>query len=166
MWARNLDATVLRDASWWHWTITILLLAAHLAGVPGALAAATILCLAMARWYLARLRAVQPFPVQIRVAFAGLLMLGLLPQMAWIHWIQLFGTSAMVTFGYCPLARLLMLASWNRCTPLSLALVGDVIFREPTGGGILSARGDMPNVASCSLAGRSQYPTGELHGEK
>lgn len=166
MLARTLDATVLRDASWWHWTITILLLAAYLAGVPWALAAATILCLAMAGWYLARLRTVKPFPVQIRLAFAALLMLGLLPAMAWIHWIQLVGTSAMVTFGYCPLARLLMLAPWNRSAPLSLALVGDLIFREPTGGGILAARGDMPNVASCSLAGRNQYPTGGWHGEK
>lgn len=153
MGSRCFDSRVLRDASWWHWAVTIPMLAAHLAGVPWALAAATVLCLSMGAYYLVLLHAIKPFPVQIRLAFAVLLLAGLAPGLWWIHWVQIAGTSAMVTFGYCPLARMLMLAPWNRSAPLSLSLVGEVIFHEPTGGGLLAVRGDGPNIASCSLAG-------------
>jgi hypothetical protein len=154
MWSRRFDSSVLRDASWWQWAVTVPLLAAHLAGVPWALAAATALCLAMAAWYLALVRAIKPFPVQIRLAFTVLLLAGLAPGLWWIHWVQLVGTCAMVTVGYCLLGRMLMLAPWNRSSPLSLTLVGNVIVREPTGGGLLAARSEAPNLARCSLAGR------------
>jgi hypothetical protein len=150
--SRRFDPTVLRDASWWHWVLTIPLLAAHLAGVPWALAAVTALCLALAAWYFAVLRSINPFPVQLRLAFVVLLLAGLLPGMAWVHWVQLVGTSAMVTLGYCLLGRMLSFAPWNLAAPLTLALVGDALFRQPTGGGLLAVR-DRPNVACCSPAG-------------
>jgi len=148
---RRFDPSVLHDPSWWHWVATVPLLAAHLAGVPWALAAAILLCLLMAAWYAARLRAIQPFPVQIRLAFAALLLAGSAPGMSWLHWVQLGGTSVMVTLGYCLLGRLLMLAPWNRSMPLSLSLLGDALFRWPTAGGILAAECSPP--AACSLAG-------------
>jgi hypothetical protein len=45
--------------------------------------------------------------VQVRVAYMGLLAVGIVPWMQWVHRVQLFGSISMVTVGYCPLIRTL-----------------------------------------------------------
>jgi hypothetical protein len=129
-----LNTRVLADPAWWHWAITIPLLAAHVCALPGAIEAALVLCATMALYYLLRLRRVRPFPVQVRLAYLGWLLMGLLPAMHWMHYIALAGTTAMVTVGYCPLGRVLSLLWFNRTEHLSLSLLKRVLSSPPDGG--------------------------------
>jgi hypothetical protein len=152
----TLEREALRDPSWWHWAATVPLLALHLAGVPWALPMAAGLCAAMAAGFLAVVRSPRPLPVQIRVAYLGLLLVGMLPWMGWVHWVQVAGTSAMVAIGYCPLARVLMLMAWNRSRPFTLAAVRHAFLESPTGGGLFRAillerPGEESAAPSCSL---------------
>src|SRR5690606_36286313 len=112
MRAAKLDLHALQDASWWHWAATVPLLAGHLAGIPVCLAAAMVLCGLMAVYFWAQVRDVRPMPVQVRLAYLALLLAGTLPALAWVHWVQVVGTSAKVLVGYCPLVRMLTLLPW------------------------------------------------------
>jgi hypothetical protein len=129
-----LETRVLEDPSWWHWAVTIPLLAAHVLGLSWAIELALLLCAAMALYYRLRLRRWRAFPVQVRLAFVGWLLLGLLPAMHWMHYVALVGTTAMVAVGYCLLGRLLALLWFNRSEPLTLALIKRVLLSSPDGG--------------------------------
>src|SRR5262245_27002713 len=128
-----LDRHVLLDLKWWHWAITVVLLGAHLLGWPWAIEAALALCAVMAVYYLFRFRSLQAFAVQTRLAYFGLLSLGLLPDMQWLYYIALVGTSARITVGYCFLGRLLGLAWFNRTEPLTFSLVTRQLLAAPEG---------------------------------
>jgi hypothetical protein len=143
---------VFADLAWWHWAITIPLLAAHLAGFSWAIWAALGLCAAMALYYLLRFRSPRPIPVQVRLAFLAWLLIGLLPAMRWMYYFALVGITARVIFGYCLLARVLGLFSFNRSAPLNVALLrrqflspsdGGLFVREP----LLEAA---PAISSCA----------------
>jgi hypothetical protein len=144
---------VLKDVSWWHWVLTIPLLAAHLAGVPWAIVAAMVLCAAAGSYFYLRLKQLRPYPVQVRIAYLGLLALGTVPGMHWLYWIPLVGTTVMVTTGYCPLIRTLSLAGWNRTEPFQWSLVWQAFFREPCAGGLLqwTTPTSLSTTSSCSL---------------
>jgi hypothetical protein len=49
------------------------------------------------------------FPVQVRLAYTGLLLVSLWGPMNWLFWVPAIGTIAQVLFGYCTLARCLSL---------------------------------------------------------
>lgn len=66
--------------------------------------------------------------MQVRIAYLGLLILGVWTPLQCIHWLQLIGTSARVLVGYCFLARTLSLLPWNRFQPLSWALFNRTFF--------------------------------------
>lgn len=158
------DRQTLTDSSWWHWAATVPLLAAHLLRYPGALTAALLLCAIVGGYFFLRLRQVRPFPVQVRLAYLGLLFVGTLPWMAWIHWTQLAGTSAMVAVGYCPLARMLSLLPWNRNEPLSRALAWRVFVQDSCSGGLVqwAAVSSPASGACCSLRGSPVQATCSL----
>jgi len=149
----TIDWRRLLDAGWWHWVVTIPLLAAH--ATLGAertrpcFEAALLLCVAMAVF--ARRRTGEPgaMAVQVRVAFAALLVLGLAPAARWFHWVQLAGMTSMVAVGYCPLERLLSLMPWNHDGPTTAGLVLTTFLTPPGCGGILRPieRGDAPATA-------------------
>ncbi len=103
----NVDAKMTRsrfnDIKWWYWLATAMLLAAYLvAGLRTAIFAAIALTAGQLVHVAAREREPAAFPVQVRAAYLGLLMIGLYPPLVFIHWIQLAGTWAMVLVGYCP----------------------------------------------------------------
>jgi hypothetical protein len=133
----RIDRHVLRDASWWHWATTLPLLVAALAGYRWAIVAAMVWCGVMGIYFYVRLRQLRPFPVQVRIAYLGLLAIGTLPWMKWIHLMQLIGTTTMVTTGYCPLIRLMSLTPINRTDPLTLSLMWRTLFQEPCVGGLI-----------------------------
>jgi hypothetical protein len=153
----KLNVSVMTDPSWWHWAATVPLLAAHLAGVEGVIQGAIGLCAAMSLWYLVRTGGLRPYPVQIRLAYLAMLLGGLVPGFAWLHAVQLIGTSAMIAVGYCALARALSLAPWNRSERLSWRLVRSAVL-APVAGGMWSpgTAGAAACEASCSLAARPQ----------
>lgn len=128
------NTRVLTDPGWWHWAATVPLLAAHLLGSPRAGEAALALCIAMSLYFLPGARGLRPFAVQVRLAFAVLLLLGLLPAMGWIYVAALAGTVARVLVGYCLLARVLQLVWFNRSEPLTSALLRRVFLAPPDGG--------------------------------
>ncbi len=147
-----IDLRVFTDPSWWHWTATVPILILYLNGLSWAIWAAAGLCALATGYFLIHTHAVKHYSVQIRIAYLGWLMVGLLPWMSWMHWIQLAGTSAMVTVGYCPLARLLRLLPFNRSIPLTWSLFIRSFFRDPCAGGLVGWSVDaQPQPACCSI---------------
>jgi hypothetical protein len=95
--------------------------------------------------------AITAFPVQVRIGYLGLLVLGLWEPLGWIHWVQAVGTSVRVALGYCLLARTVSLLPWNRCEAFSMNLLRRTYFtrrgpscssRKEEGWGIL-----MPSIS-------------------
>lgn len=88
--------------------------------------------------YLARGHRPSTLPMQVRIAYLGILALGLWPPLSLLHWMQLAGTSALLAFDYCPLARTLSLMPWNRRVPLTGRLVLRVLLAPPVRGSTLA----------------------------
>jgi hypothetical protein len=130
MWAH-------RDLGWWYWLASVALLVAGLAGGPLGFAPVIALNLVQALHFLLREGRVGAFPVQVRLAYLGLLLAGQWQPLQVVYWVQLLGTSAMVLFDYCPLARCLSLMPWNRRAPLSVGLVLRTFLSPPVRGNIL-----------------------------
>ena len=120
-----------------YWLITDLFLAAGLLLWPPALYAAIAVTTLHNLHFVLRNPGIHSFPLQVRFIYLGLLIIGQLPYCQWINWIQLLGTTALVTIDYCPLARILSLAPWNRQQPLTWGLFTKAIFTPPVKGSIL-----------------------------
>ena len=122
---------------YYYWLLTNILLAAGLLISPYVL----YLAMAVTMVHSVHLLVLQPgitfFPMQVRIGYLVLLILGQGAFLAWIHWIQLLGTTALLTTGYCPLARVLSLAPWNRNRPFSWNLFVTAIFTPPVSGSIV-----------------------------
>jgi len=125
--------TTNRDLGWWYWFMTAGLLGAGLLGWTAGVSLAMLLCAVQIAHVIWLTRDVTSFPVQVRAAYLGLLFAGLWGPLQWIHWVQLVGTSARVVIGYCFMARVLSLASWNRQQPLSWDLITRTFFSGQTG---------------------------------
>jgi hypothetical protein len=126
-----------RQMDWWYWLVTDGLLIGYLAGWRWGADPVIALTVIQAVYYLYRERRIAAFPVQVRLGYLLLLVLGTIPPLGFIHWIQLAGTTAVVTVGYCPLARILALMPWNRRRPLTAAFVWNTIVSPPVAGSIL-----------------------------
>ena len=87
--------------------------------------------------FILREKSLSAFPVQVRITYFGLLFLAQAPFMFWIFWWQLIGTSAMVFFEYCFLARCLSLLPWNKQENYSLELIKSTFLSGPVKGNIL-----------------------------
>jgi hypothetical protein len=136
-----------------YWQITALLLVSHfagwLAGLPLAMAL-TLLQLGHFGWYRRDLLA---FEVQVRAAYLALLLVGTLPGCWPLHVIQFIGVNAFLVADYCPLARLLALAPWNRRQPFTLALLRQAFLSPPVRGSIL----DVVNRATLDSGHRAVH---------
>lgn len=126
-----------REVSWWYWVATAALLMAGLSGWSEAFHAATALSALQVLHFHRREGRLAAFPVQVRLAFTGLLLLAAWPPMHWLFWVPAIGTSAQVLFGYCLLARVLSLLPWNRREPLSGRLLWRTLSAPPVRGSIL-----------------------------
>jgi hypothetical protein len=125
------------DIAWWYWAALALLLAAETIWPATALAAVGLGVVQSVHFY-ARTERMGALPVQVRATYLGLLVAGLWPPLAFIHWLMLGGTLARVAFDYCPLARTLALMPWNRTQPLTLRLVRCAYLTPPVEGSILA----------------------------
>jgi len=119
-----------------YWLITDLFLAAGLLYWPPALYGAIAVTTIHNLYFVMRSHGNQGFSLQVRFIYLALLIIGQLPYCRWINWIQLAGTTALVTIDYCPLARILSLAPWNRTVPMSWSLFTKAIFTPPVNGSI------------------------------
>lgn len=126
-----------KQVSWWYWAVTSVLLIFGLAGRFEAFYLAAGLSAVQIVHFRLREGRFMAFPVQVRVAYTGLLLLALWGPMNWLFWVPGIGTPAQVLFGYCTLARCLSLLPWNRREPLSWGLVWRTFASPPVKGNIL-----------------------------
>ena len=122
---------------WWYWTATTILLIGVVAGNVQSLQAVIALNAVQVTHFIFREKSLIAFPVQVRITYFGLLLLAQAPFMFWIFWWQLIGTSAMVLFGYCFLARCLSLLPWNIKQVYSLELIKTTFLSPPVKGNTL-----------------------------
>ena len=130
------------EPSWWVWTGTALLLAVGISGHPQFFAAAIALSAMQTVFFLIRERGFAAYSVQIRVAYAVLLLIAFLPVLQWFYWVLMVGTLARVLFGYCLLSRLLSLMPWNRHEPITFDLLRRTLLTPPV---VRSFRHGVPN---------------------
>lgn len=141
----------MRTLAWWYWLAMAATLAVELAGLAPALRPALVLGAVQVAHFLLREKQLSAFPVQVRLAYLGLLLIGTWEPLRFIHWIQLAGTTAMVAFNYCPLARALSLAPWNRQGPLTARLVWTTFASLPVAGSVLERPHPQPAEAATEL---------------
>ena len=122
---------------WWYWTLTTGLLVGFLAGFEQCLQAVIALNIVQVVHFIIREKSISAFPVQVRITYLGMLFAAQAPYMYWIFWWLVIGTSAMITFGYCFLARLSSLLPWNRSESISSELLKRTFFSAPQKGNIM-----------------------------
>ena len=125
------------NIAWWYWAATTLLLTGVVAGNNESLHAVIILNAVQVIHFILREKSLTAFPVQVRIAYFGLLLLAQAPWMFWIFWWQLIGTAAMVLFDYCFLARCMSLMPWNKTEDYSMELVKRTFVSAPVKGNVL-----------------------------
>jgi hypothetical protein len=130
---------------WWYWALTTILLVGVLAGNSQSLQAVIGLNIVQVIHFVIREKSLIAFPVQVRVTYLGLLFAAQAPYMVWIFWWQLIGTSAMVLFGYCFLARLLSLLPWNKKHSYSIEMLKRTFVTPPQKGNVMQG---LPAIAS------------------
>ena len=136
-----------RDISWWYWAASEVLLVAGLAGVAGAFPLVVVLALVQVIHFRTREGSFAAFPVQVRLAYAAIVITAPWPPLNWVYWLPAIGTMAQVTVGYCPLARTLSLLSWNRTDPLTWELMRRTFLSPPVRGSVLQGLPPLPSDA-------------------
>ena len=119
------------DLATTYWLATVPLVSGAALHCRWSLAAALILTTVQAIHFAVRAHDPTAFPVQVRSAYFALLLLGTCPAFAWVHWLQLVGTTARVAANYCLLARGLSLLPWNRTAPFTIDLLSHAFFAPP-----------------------------------
>jgi hypothetical protein len=103
------------DIRWWFWLVTLLFIAATLAGVPGAHAGVIALSAAQVLFFWAQEKSLSAFPTQIRIAYFLFTLFGLWPATRLpIYALLLLGTIMVTFFGRCVIALVLHRMPWNR----------------------------------------------------
>jgi hypothetical protein len=103
------------DIRWWFWAATLAFIVAALAGWTPGYAAVMAISAVQVLFFLAQERHPAAFPVQIRVAYFGLTLFGLWPEVRWpVYLVLLLGTLMVTFLGRCSIALVLKQMPWNR----------------------------------------------------
>ena len=124
---------------WTVWFVTDLCLAAGLTYWPDMLYITMLVVALHSLHFYSVTPKVWSFPMQVRIIYFAFLVLGQHPYLRWINWIQLAGTTALITVDYCPLARMLSLIPWNRTRTLNWKFIKAAVFSRPVYGSIIDA---------------------------
>ncbi len=93
---------------------------------------------------------VDPFPVQVRLAYLFWVSIGkYVPSMIILMYITTVGLAANLFLNYCPLARLMHLMPWNRTESLPLAFLKRVFLRPPSQGRFIPRENGQTTDAGC-----------------
>jgi hypothetical protein len=127
-----------RRIDWWYWLATVTLLsgAVVLDAGPLLLGAIGLTALQILHFSIGS-RGLVTFPIQVRIAYLLLLLIGAWPPLGFIHWIQVVVTWTVVVTDYCLLARCLSLLPWNRVDPLTRAEILGTFLRPSTAGSVM-----------------------------
>jgi hypothetical protein len=127
------------DLGWRYWLATALALST--ASLLGGAAFLLVIAVSLAHLchFALRQRSLSAFPVQIRLAFLGFVLLAYPEGWQWLYWLPLCGVWVRVLFGYCLLARTLSLLPVNRRVPLTLDYLKRAFLTPPVRGSILAA---------------------------
>lgn len=121
---------------WIYWAITDILLIAAVAGWSEGLSLAIALTIIQIIHFYVETPQLKSFPVQVRIAYLILLLLALWSPLFFILYPVILGTTAMVVFDYCFLARFMSLMPWNHQQGMSLGLIKRTFFSKPVNGSV------------------------------
>lgn len=124
------------EITWWVWFLLAGLLIWGLTSAPAARQAALVIAVLQAVTFIAHNHNLRHFPTQVRAAYALWMAASFVPELTFMYWIQTVGTTALVLAGYCPLARMLLLAPWNRSVPLTWLRLAVIAFHPPIRGSV------------------------------
>ena len=124
------------DKVWIYWFITDILLIADVMGWSYGLELAFALTLIQVVHFDLEQGSMKAFPTQVRIAYALILILAFWPPLYWLIYPVILGTTAMVLFDYCFLARFMSLMPWNHNQPFSFSMVYRTFFSRPVEGSV------------------------------
>jgi len=136
-----------KDIGWWYWlTLSTLLNLSVYGVIDGYILAITVAALHFVH-YAIRESSLTAFSVQVRTVFLFCLLASYPEPMQWLYWVPAIGTIARVLFGYCILARILMLFPANRTHPLSWNFAMSAIFSRPIRGNVKHGLGKYRDIS-------------------
>ena len=118
----------------WGWLVINLLLIAHVTGFRYVIFIAAGFLLAQSLYFYSQGLRWRDLKLQVRLTYSLLLMVDIVLPWHLIHSAQILGTTALLVFDYCFLARTLLLMPWNRNQGFSWALMGKAYFSPPVPG--------------------------------
>ena len=121
---------------WTYWAITNLLLIIGVTTEPNAITWAIAFNIIQVIHFFWLTPKISNFAVQVRIAYLLLLLLALYPPLYFIFYLQILGTTAMVVFNYCFLARFISLMPWNNNQKLGSTLIVKTFFSKPVEGSV------------------------------
>ena len=126
-----------KDYGWWYWLASTICLWLAVTIYPMAYEWALLIAAVQLVHFSFVQGSITKFPVQIRLGYLSFLLLALPEGFEWTLWIPAVGTLARVLFGYCIMARMLMLLPFNRQINLTLKFVRNAFLARPVRGNIL-----------------------------
>jgi len=127
----------IKDHGWWYWLASTICLWLAVTIQPVAYEWALIIAAIQLLHFSLAEGGLGKFPVQIRIGYLSFLLLAIPEGFEWTLWIPAVGTLARVLFGYCIMARMLMLLSFNRQQVLDWPFVKVAFLAPPVRGNIL-----------------------------
>lgn len=118
----------------WGWLVINLLLMAHIAGYKYVIFIAAFILLWQSLYFYIKGLRWTDLRLQVRLAYSMLLMIDIVLPWHLIHGAQIMGTTALLLFDYCFLARSMLLMPWNRNQGLSWAMLCKAYFSPPVVG--------------------------------
>lgn len=118
----------------WGWLVIDLLLIAHVAGFSQVIVVAVFILLWQSLYFYFKGLRWRDLKLQVRLAYTLLLVIDIVLPWHMIHSAQIIGTTALLLFNYCFLARSLLLMPWNRSQDFSWALLCKAYFSPPVSG--------------------------------
>lgn len=140
------------------WGVTACLQGVALAGSDAALAGAMLATLLHALHFRLDGHRLGSLALQVRIAYLTLLALGTWPPLAALHLLQFAGVLLVLMYDYCPLARLLSLAPWNRRVHLSWRMLAWTLFSPPDAGNLLERQAARFGAAGPDRHARENAP--------
>ena len=126
-----------KDHGWWYWLASTVCLWVAVTVNPFAYEVALIIAVVQLVHFSFAEGGLTKFPVQIRLGYLSFLLLSMPESMQWLLWVPAIGTLARVLFGYCIMARMLMLLPFNRQITLSWNFIKEAFLKAPIRGYIL-----------------------------